>query len=229
MKKVIVFDMDDTLYDEYDFVKSGFNVVAEYLSSQYQLDKQEMYNWMWEAVLENGRGAIFDNLLKKYDLHSKTLVRKCISLYRLHKPRIHLPKNSEEVLKELSKKYSLYLVTDGNKIVQQNKVTALNLEKYMKKCYITYRYGRKHSKPSPYCFHLIEKKEKVDSSQIVYIGDNPTKDFVGIKSSGFRTIRIMTGQHKKIEMPVEYEAEIRINCITELFEALKKIWPEKEG
>lgn len=89
-----------------------------------------------------------------------------------------------------SKNIPLYIVTDGNKIVQNNKIEALNLRKHIKKDFITHRFGKKHSKPSTYCFEKIRKLENVNPEDIVYIGDNPNKDFVNIKELGFRTIRI---------------------------------------
>ncbi|KGR90099.1 haloacid dehalogenase [Ureibacillus massiliensis 4400831 = CIP 108448 = CCUG 49529] len=227
MKKVIVFDMDDTLYDEFEFVKSGFRAVSTFLNEQFGIIESESYQWMWNRLQKQGRGAIFDDLLKEYGLYKKTLAKKCVSIYRLHKPTIQLPNETIEVLKQLEN-FPLYLVTDGNKIVQNNKVQALELEKYMNKCFITYRYGLKHSKPSPHCFQLIAKQEKVEPEHIVYIGDNPSKDFVGIKPLGFRTIRIMTGQHVNKQLPEEFEADIRIQYISELPNALKKLWPEIE-
>lgn len=227
MKKVIVFDMDDTLYDEFDFVKSGFKAVSLFLEDQYSIQQYDSYQWMWNRLQHRGRGSIFDDLLKEYGLFKKTLAKKCVSIYRLHKPNIKLPSESVKVLKQLEN-YPLYLVTDGNKIVQSNKVQALQLDDYMDKCFITYRHGLKHSKPSPYCFQLIAKREKVEPEHIVYIGDNPSKDFVGIKSLGFRTIRIMTGQHVKKQVPEEFNAEICIQHISELPNALKLIWPEVE-
>lgn len=227
MKKIIVFDMDDTLYNEYDFVKSGFRAVSNFLEREYQLNSDETFNWMWQRLLLEGRGAIFDDLLKEYNIYNKHLTKKCIWVYRSHLPNIVLPNETINVLEQL-KEFPLYLVTDGHKIVQNNKVQALNLNKYMKKCFITHRYGIKNSKPSPYCFQLIEKKEKVEPKDIVYIGDNPTKDFVGIKPFGFRTIRIMTGQHKNKQLSSEYEAELKIHSLIELPEALKEIWPELE-
>lgn len=227
MKKVIVFDLDDTLFDEYQFVKSGFFAVADYLSVVYQLNKNELFEWMWNYLEQHGRGKIFDVMLRKYNIYSNLLLKKCISIYRLHKPSIELPQLSKQIL-DMFSSYSLYLVTDGNKNVQNNKVIALNLEKYMKKCYITYRFGIQNSKPSPYCFNLIANKEKVLPKHIVYIGDNPKKDFVGIKPLGFRTIRVMTGQHRNIVMPDSYNAEIHINDLSELPQALKTIWSDFE-
>lgn len=227
MKKVIVFDMDDTLYDENVFVKSGFKAVSKFLENNYQLNCDYTYQWMWNRLSENGRGAIFDDLLKLNGLYGKTLVKKCLSIYRLHKPSIQLPQDSKNILEELQS-YPLYLVTDGNKIVQSNKVKALGLEQFMKKCYITHRYGVCHSKPSPFCFQLIAQKEKVEPYNIVYIGDNPSKDFVGIKPLGFRTIRIMQGQHKQKNLSKDYEADRQIRSILELPQTLRKIWPEME-
>lgn len=224
MKKVVIFDMDDTLYDEWQFVKSGFKAVSNYLADNYQLDENEVFECIWQDVLSNGRGKVFDDILKRYDIYSKKLVKKCVSIYRLHEPDITLDDGVKQILIHLKKDYELYLITDGNKNAQYNKVKALKLEHYMKKCYITHRYGKKHSKPSPYCFQLICNKEKVDPAQVVYIGDNPRKDFIGIKSLGFKTIRIMTGQHKEIKMPEEYEAKININSLQELPHILGNIW-----
>ncbi|MGG3881913.1 HAD family hydrolase [Bacillus smithii] len=90
----------------------------------------------------------------------------------------------------------------------------------MKHCYVTHRYGIHNAKPSPYCFMHIIEREKVNPHDVVYIGDNPKKDFVGIKPLGFKTIRVMTGQHRSIEMPKEYEADIRIESLAQLEDVL---------
>lgn len=223
--KVIVFDMDDTLYDEFTYVRSGFLAVAAFLSPIVHVHEEEIFEWMWHRLQHEGRGAIFDDVLKKYHLFSKGLAKKCVSVYRLHKPEIILPKETVTCLKQLEL-YPLYLVTDGNKIAQHNKVEALGLYEKMKHCYVTHRYGVHNAKPSPYCFLHIMKCEQVQAENIVYVGDNSRKDFVGIKPLGFRTIRIMTGQHKDVEMPPEYEAEFRIDSINELPEMLEEVWPD---
>ncbi|MFS0575525.1 HAD family hydrolase [Sporosarcina sp. 179-K 3D1 HS] len=223
--KVIVFDMDDTLYDEYTYVRSGFYEVASFLSSQIRVNPESLFEWMWQRLQSSGRGAIFDDLLKEFDCYSKKLARKCLSVYRFHNPEISLSKEAVFCLEQL-KDFPLYLVTDGNKIVQHKKAQALGLYERMKHCYITHRYGVERAKPSPYCFLHLLKKENVEAADVVYIGDNPTKDFVGIKPLGFRTIRVMIGQHKEIKVAPEYEAEFNINSLTELPMTLVKIWPE---
>lgn len=223
--KVIVFDMDDTLYDEFTFVKSGFHAVAHYLSPKLKVPANKLFNFMWEQLETNGRGAIFDNVLIHYGKFTKKLAKKCVSVYRLHEPNIKLPEESLYCLNRLNS-FPLYLVTDGNKLVQYNKVKALGLNKWMKHCFITHRYGIKNAKPSPYCFNKIQELEGVQSGDIVYIGDNPHKDFVGIKPLGFRTIRVLTGEYRDLRMPVKYEAEKIIHSLKQLPDALFDLWPD---
>ena len=213
---ILVFDLDDTLYDETTFVKSGFRSVAQFLSENYSLSEKEIYQALL-TEFEKGRGSIFDEVLLKNHIFSKKLVRKCISVYRLHAPDIKLYAEAKQCLKRF-KDYPIYIVTDGNKVVQYNKIKALGLDKIVKFYFITYRYGRHHSKPSPYCFQKIASLEKTNASDIVYIGDNVTKDFVGIKPLGFRTIQAMTGQYAHIQKPASYQAETKINSLNELTE-----------
>jgi putative hydrolase of the HAD superfamily len=224
MKTVIVFDLDDTLYDEISYVKSGFHAVAKYLEEWYGIPSQASFDWMWQCLRVKGRGSIFNDVLKHYGCYSNTLVKKCLGVYRTHYPNIKLCEEAEKSLEKLSK-YPIYIVTDGNKTVQHKKLESLELYKRVSKCYVTYRYGIRHSKPSPYCFFKIAEREQVTPDRIVYIGDNSNKDFVGIKPYGFKTVRIMRGQYKEIERAKEFEAEYRIESLQEITEKfLNKIF-----
>lgn len=218
---VLVFDLDDTLYDEITFVKSGYRAVAKWLNEYHNLEENAVYDYMMEVLQRQGRGAVFDEALIKYGILSKSLVRKCLSIYRHHIPDIHLNEDARDCL-ERFKHYSKYIVTDGNKIVQANKIKALELHKIsnIKKAFITYRYGLKHSKPSPYCLLKICELEKVSPPEVIYIGDNPNKDFVGIRPLGFRTIRIVQGMFKDVSKNVEFEADMKINSLHELNEEI---------
>ncbi|MGE6257348.1 HAD family hydrolase [Heyndrickxia sporothermodurans] len=220
--KVIVFDLDDTLYDEFEFVKSGFRAVASFLAENFNINETDSFQWMWERLQTQGRGSIFDDLLREYRLYTKKLAKRCLTIYRTHKPKLTLPEESVRCLESL-KQYPLYVVTDGNKVVQHNKLQALGLYKIMKHCFVTHRYGIHHAKPSPYCFLNIAKREKVSPNEIVYIGDNPAKDFVGIKPLGFKTIRIMTGQHREKKVTTDYDADYTIQSLNELIHIINTI------
>lgn len=212
---ILVFDLDDTLYDELSFVNSGLNAVASYVSSLSKTKPELVLKKMNEVLHQKGRGHIFDDTLKHFNKYSKKEVRKCLSIYRLHKPEIKLWPEAISCL-ERFKDYPIYIVTDGNKLVQLNKIKALGLDKIVKKYFITYRYGLKHSKPSPYCFLKIAALEKITPEKIVYIADNVNKDFVGIKPLGFKTIRVKTGQFASLVKSSEFEAETSINSLNEL-------------
>lgn len=213
---VIVFDMDDTLYDEMTYVESGFYAVATYLNSQYGFSVNDSFRIMKDELRTNGRGKIFDSVLHHYKLLNSTNVKKCVGIYRNHTPVIKLSNDAINCLENLVQNYPLYLVTDGNKNVQSKKVKALELEKYMKFCFISHRYGISHAKPSPYIFNKICERENTTANQVIYIGDNPNKDFVGIKKLGFRTVRIMRGSFSLIEKELDYEADHRISSLNEI-------------
>ena len=217
---VLVFDLDDTLYDEVTFVFSGFHAVAGHIANEHQVEKSAFYHDLVHE-LKGGRGHIFDLVLKKHNLFSKARVSKCIAIYRGHKPNISLYKDAIPCLKRFGH-ISKYIVTDGNKIVQQNKINALQIEQYFSHCFISRRYGVHHEKPSPYLFQKITQLEGTIPGNVVYVGDNPNKDFVGIKPLGFKTIRIMKGNHRDVVKTAEFEAHLRINSLSELTPELLK-------
>lgn len=221
MKKVLIFDLDDTLYLEISFVKSGFFAVADYLIKQHRLNfsKETLAQEMMEVLSSQGRGQVFDAVLKKHQLFNQKNLKKCVSAYRQHQPNITLPKESVDCLLSFQS-YPIYVVTDGNKRVQRNKIDALGLDQYVKKAMPTHNYGLKAAKPSTYCFDLIKKWEQVDYKQMLYVGDNPHKDFVGIKPLGMQTLRVHQGMFKTVKKSKAFNADHGIMSIAEFDVAL---------
>ncbi len=217
---VVVFDLDDTLYDEITFVHSGFRAVAKFLYISYAILENDSYSFMVERLRE-GRGRIFDDTLLHFGVFTKKSAAQCVNVYRSHMPTIELYEDAIRCLERL-KKLSRYIVTDGNKLVQKNKLVALGLNESVSFCFITHRYGVKNAKPSPHCFLKICQREKIEPQEVVYIGDNPHKDFIGIKALGFKTIRIMRGHFKDVVKPPEFEAYCQIQSLDELTEDFLK-------
>ena len=56
--------------------------------------------------------------------------------------------------------------------------------------------------------------EKCNATNMIYIGDNPNKDFVNIKKIGIKTIRVLTGNYKNLILSEKFEAEITIKNLT---------------
>jgi len=212
---LLIFDLDDTLYEELTFVKSGFIAVANYLAKKYNLNKKDIFSKCLYLLNTIGRGKIFDVVLKEYNIFSKNELKKCIYLYRYHKPKIKLYEDAKFFLKKFNKE-QLLIVTDGNKLVQRNKFKALKLYNYVKKAYFTRQYGIKYEKPSPYVFLKISNIEKIEPNKIIYFGDNPYKDFFGIKPLGFKTIRIKRGVFSNVCLSNEFEAHLTFNNFNEI-------------
>jgi putative hydrolase of the HAD superfamily len=213
---ILIFDLDDTLYDEKKFVYSGFSEVANWISVMSKNSAIEIFDYMLNDLALNGRGKVFNNALEKYFQMTVKNVRKCVSIYRLHKPDINLDKDVVDLLLELRKNNKLYIVTDGNKIVQNNKIKSLDVEKYIEKAFITYRYGLKASKPSLKCFEIIKNLEKVNWLDLVYIGDNPNKDFVNLNKVNAITIRVLQGDYALVKAKEDYDAKFKIDKLTDL-------------
>mgnify|MGYP002621820845 CR=1 FL=1 len=216
--RAVAFDLDDTLYDEMTYVESGFRAVALFLQREKGIPADEMFEKMMRELAVRGRGRVFDEALAAYGMRTAALVRRCVGVYRSHKPGIRLYGDAVRCLDRLARAgIPVYIVTDGNKHVQRAKLEALGLygDPRVKKCYITRRYGIRHEKPSPYCFLHICRLEKAAPEEVAYVGDNPHKDFVGIKPLGFRTVRILRGGHAGIRKPERYEAELEIRSLDE--------------
>jgi putative hydrolase of the HAD superfamily len=202
---VIVFDLDDTLYEELSFVRSGFKAVANYLSPIMGVPSSQILEEL-NTELQIQREKVFDHFLFKHHMKGQKWVRNCVSIYRGHEPALTLFPEARTCLIRLQE-YPLYIVTDGNHLVQRRKFYALGLDLLVRRCFFTYAHGLHRRKPSPYCFEKICDLENVSPSSVVYVADNPHKDFVGIKPLGFQTIRVLTGPYAHDKVEPSYEAD----------------------
>lgn len=227
---IISIDLDDTLYPEIEFVKSGFKAVCEYLEQEYGLDSAKSYAKTLDNLAKYGRGQLFDLLLKENQLFSLKERNKCISIYRSHTPKIELFPEAIQFLDRFSD-FDKYLVTDGNVRVQRAKINVLQLKKYFKQTIPSYQYGIIHSKPSLFCFEKILKLEGVtDPSKLVYIGDNPAKDFVSLNKIGAITIRVLTGGLKNTIAKEGFDALHTVSNLDEItLELIEKLYYENRN
>lgn len=214
MSSIKVFDLDDTLYSEITFVKSGFLAVADMLNSLFGVPQDRSYYYMMQILHMKGRGKVFDLTLIKYGLFSKKNVNLCINTYRHHIPNINLFDCVQDIFDNFDTKP--YIVTDGNKMVQASKIKNLGLEDMISKAFLTHRYGIKNAKPSLYCFNLIKELEGCRWKDIIYIGDNPNKDFVELNKVGAQTVQVNFGPYANQSVPMGFNAKYRIESLIEL-------------
>ncbi|WP_327460392.1 HAD family hydrolase [Sphingomonas sp.] len=225
---ILIFDLDDTLYVERTYVQSGFRAVAAWGERRFGWPAEQSYGSMLETLDREGRGAVFDEWLAAHGRRSATLVAEAVRTYRQHEPDIQLAPEAAELLRRY-RRWPLYLVTDGHKLVQLRKVQALAIEPLFRKVFITHRYGIANAKPSTLCFERIRSRERCDWRDMVYIGDNPAKDFVNLRPLGMRTVRVLTGEHKNRPASESQEAEFRIASLTDLPPLIELFQADKLG
>ena len=193
MITVVVFDLDDTLYDEVDYCRSGFAAVAEYLAAPPATPPaSRIFAALWGQFSDGNHTRTFDAALDELDIEFDGLrVRQLVNVYRNHMPRITLPDESREILDKLKRKYTLAMLTDGFLPAQQLKVQALGIEDCFASTVYTEQLGRELWKPSPVGFEKILNDLGTKPENVVYIGDNEKKDFVAPNKLGFSTIRLI--------------------------------------
>lgn len=177
--KGVIFDLDDTLYSEKEYVRSGYKAVSKLLGGGYE-------EKLW-GYFESGRPAI-DELLKEIGQTDKR--ETALKVYRSHKPKLHLYDDAEELLKELRNNgYLIGIITDGRPEGQRNKIKALGLEELVDNIIITDELGGvQFRKPCDIAFRIMQNRWRLPASQILYVADNPTKDFQAPQQLGMKNV-----------------------------------------
>lgn len=189
--RAVIFDLDDTLYSEIEFVRSGFREAAHYLAAEFAGNEGALFGRMCEILEAEGRGRVFDTLLNEMGLYSEARVRLLVMLYRSHRPAISLYPSAVRLIAGLREMGALLgLVTDGMASVQRNKIRALGVERVFEAIVCTDELGRDCWKPSVIPFRIALELLDVAPGEAVYVGDDPSKDFTGPNSLGMMTIQV---------------------------------------
>jgi len=237
MITTVIFDLDDTLYDEIEYCKSGFAAVAEFLANLPEPrtlsivegeapPAERISAVLWEQFTAVNRTKTFNAALHKLGMaYDDKLIEKLVEVYRNHKPKITLPQDSRDVLCELSTKYTLALLTDGFLPGQELKVRALGIEKYFKLIVYTEQLGRECWKPSTAGFEKIMQSLKCEPEHTAYVADNEKKDFIAPNKLGFSTIQLIRPAriHRPVSVESEAAAQHTISEISQLSGLLEKL------
>lgn len=193
MLTTVVFDLDDTLYDEIEYCKSGFTAVADFLADLPDTPPGEhIFDTLWTQFTSGNRTKTFNTTLDQLSItYDDKFVQELIKVYRNHIPKITLPADSKEVLCQLSGKYTLALLTDGFLPAQQLKVQALEIEGYFKCIIYTEELGRKFWKPSPVGFEKLIADLNTKAETTCYVADNAKKDFIAPNKLGILAIQLI--------------------------------------
>jgi putative hydrolase of the HAD superfamily len=178
-----IFDLDDTLFQEIDFLKSAYRTIAKELSPNIGSD---IYEEMWTRY--RNKQDVFGWIISQFSsLLPNYTAQDLLKRYREHLPEIRLNREAESFIIRLREKnIPLGLITDGRSITQRNKLKALGIEDYFADIIISEEFGSE--KPDKRNFLYFE--DKYPKKQFWFIGDNTSKDFIVPIDLGWKTICI---------------------------------------
>jgi putative hydrolase of the HAD superfamily len=212
-KKAIVFDLDDTLIYEIDFLKSAYREISGFIDLD---NSNSLYNNMiiWYEEGEN----VFEKLLFIYPL---VLKNELLTIYRNHFPLIELNEGVIEVLNYCKEKsFFLGLISDGRASTQRNKLVATGIIDFFDKIIISEEFGSE--KPSLGNYEIFFEFE---AEEYFYIADNPNKDFISPNRLGWKTVCVKDKgfniHQQNLNLPPEYLPQKIISSLKELIRIIK--------
>lgn len=220
----VVFDLDDTLYPEREFVLSGFRAVDRWLREHHGV---EGFDARAGALFTAGRrGKIFDEALALLPLQAPAdLVPTLVEVYRAHRPELRLFPDADEMLSRVAETpLHSALITDGYSAVQRGKIEALGLSARIGYCLVTDDLGgRQFWKPHQEAFRRVMATYPGPATGYLYVADNPRKDFIAPRQLGWKTLRIRRpgGEHADYEGNAEENAEREASTLGGLAELLR--------
>ncbi len=226
MITTVIFDLDDTLYDEIEYCRSGLRSVSSFLAESCKISAEKIFGSLWQQFTAGNHTKAFNAALEKLQIsYDDKLIEELVKVYRSHIPEITLPTDSRNVLNKLKAKYTLALLTDGFLPAQQLKIKALGIEKYFKCIIYTEQLGREFWKPSPAGFEKIMSSLKKRPENMVYVADDEKKDFIAPNKLGLLTVRVIRRASIHAEQCGQADAAARyvISGISQLPDLLDKM------
>lgn len=225
--KGVVFDIDDTLYLERDYVHSGFKAIAELIGNKSgpAQKREEVFEFLWSAFESGISGNTFDLLFQTFPtLMDQFSVQDLVRAYREHIPSIEIDPEMRKLIEHIkSKDIRLGVISDGPLNAQKNKTLSLGLEELFDEIALTDLWGREFWKPHHRAFEYIELRFGLLPEHLLYIADNPKKDFIAPNQRGWKSIHLVAPGQLTVDKnseKQEAEAQYVVYSIGELTEIL---------
>jgi putative hydrolase of the HAD superfamily len=205
-----VFDLDDTLYKEIDYLSSAYRRIATALESEIG---HNIYTEMLD-LYTSGKST-FDVIKEKYGVAMQ--VDDMVEIYRYHAPEIKLSPGAGGLLANLRQQMiPMGLLTDGRSRSQRNKLAALNIDRFFLAIVISEEFGSEKPTPANY----TEFSDRYPGHTFFYVADNLNKDFLAPNQLGWTTIALNddgSNIHKaKVTLTPEYFPTYKVNTLTDL-------------
>src|SRR5689334_19202767 len=135
------------------------------------------------------------------DVGARHRIDELVSVYRTHPPAIGLAAETVDVLDALADRgLRLGVLTDGPIESQSAKAAALRLDRWFDPVVLTASLGTAAHKPGTAGFLAIAAEWSLPPSTLVYVGDNPLKDFAAPRALGWRTVRLRDPRQERHDL-----------------------------
>jgi putative hydrolase of the HAD superfamily len=189
LPQCIVFDLDDTLYLEREYVRSGFRAVGAW--AETTLGVPDFADRAWRLFEAGIHGATFQTVLQECGRKPEPdIVTHMVSIYRCHSPAIELLPDAVHCLSELKRNALLAIVTDGPAECQKAKCASLRVRDFVDIIVCTGEWGEEFYKPHRRAFEFIQTQLGGAGCSFTYVADNPLKDFHAPIALGWETVRV---------------------------------------
>lgn len=192
MVKAVIFDLDDTLIPEKQYIESGYHYIAKILNKRFGIPLEKIFRDLVSLFNENPK-YVFNRLFSMYGIdYTAEMIQDLVTAYRSHLPEICFYDDVMPCLEYLKlKSMKLGIITDGYVNAQYQKLKAVNAYDYFNEIIITDEFGEEFRKPNPKAFKEMRDRLEIEFRQMVYVGDNPEKDFYISKIYPIKTMRII--------------------------------------
>ncbi|MDD4735541.1 MAG: HAD family hydrolase [Kiritimatiellae bacterium] len=218
--RAVLFDLDDTLYPERQYVFSGFQAVAAHIQRVYGL---LVFNDLVQIYLAGERANVFGATLEKHFGNvEEAVLKKVLHVFWTHTPKIQLYEDARICMALLfSRAIKVGVITTGRGGIQQKKIAALELEPLLDGIIYTddLLNDAEPGQPNADAFHILALQLEVELSELCFVGDNPLTDFAIPRRLGVKTVRIRRpgGEFSEAQPPaLGFQADRVIESLTDL-------------
>ena len=171
--KLVIFDLDNTLINEEDYLFEGYKNIANYLSKKYKINNSLIEFALVENFRLNGRKNLFNKIFDEFNIGIEEL-NVVLRILREFKPKnkIQLITELRIILERLkSLNISYVILTNGNPRQQKNKIAHINWGDLLPHVIYANEIEPKPSEASLKKYLLTLNKE-FDKDKILMIGDS---------------------------------------------------------
>jgi putative hydrolase of the HAD superfamily len=215
--RAVFFDLDYTLYDQWQYVAGALAQVASAFARELPPRPEAPADVLVRAwrTLGPDHDRLFDTWLEAHGLLSRERVQTCVAVFHAYRPARLTPyRGVTTIMRALKGRQRLGMITDGEPHMQRTKVAALGLAGWFD--VIVYSGELARAKPDPEVFHQALQALDVRPEESVFVGDHPVRDIMGSRRIGMRAIRVLTGEFRHLPDDPRWGPNRRVQSFGEL-------------